>query len=159
MKKEWLYAIVAMTGSILGGLAGGKLSAAASATTPAQTAAPVVQVSKTIAAQEILLVDAKGNTRGALRLDKNGDPSFALYDHNAKLRADVQISDEEGAGLKFFGPTGTPRILLTINIDGIPALRLLDAQAHPRALFGVDPDGEPALDFYTQEGRLLRELP
>jgi hypothetical protein len=151
-KREWLYAVLALTGGVLGGFASGKLSS-----TPAATVAQFPQ--GTIAAQDILLVDAKGNTRGALRLNKDGDPGLSLYDHQGKPRAALQISNDEGLGFELFDATGTLRISLSISADQIPALRLFDSQRHPRALLGVDPEGEPALDFYSREAKLLRELP
>ncbi len=147
MKREWLYAALALAGGMLGGFASGKLSSTAAATV-AQTP------QRTIAAQDILLVDAKGNTRGAFRLNKDGDPGLALYDHDGKLRTTLQMSNDDGLGFKL-----SQRISLTINADAIPALRLFDSQGHPRALLGVDPDGEAALDFYSQQAKLLRELP
>jgi hypothetical protein len=150
-KRERLYAVVALAGGILGGLAGGRLSATAAAGT---TRVPP----RTIAAQQILLVDAKGDTRGALSLNKDGDAGLSLYDHHGKTRIALQISSDE-SGVKVFDPAGVLRISLTLNVDQIPTLRLFDAQHRPRALLGVDPDGEAALDFYSEEGKLLRELP
>ena len=151
MKRESLYVVVALVGGILGGLAGGRLGS--TATIAAQ--AP----QKTVAAQELLLVDAKGNTRGALRLNQDGEPNLALYAHDGKLRAAFEITNEDGLAFRLADSSGTTRISLTINSDEIPALRLFDAQTRPRALMGVDPQGESALDFYSQQGKLLRELP
>jgi len=132
-KREWLYAVLALIGGVLGGLAGGRLSATAAAT--------VAQVpQRTMAAQEILLVDAKDNRRGALSLNKDGDPALSFYDHHGKLRIALQISDDEGLGFKLFDTSGTLRVSLIINPDQIPALRLFDSQRHPRALLGVDPE-------------------
>lgn len=152
IKREWLYGALALTGGVLGGLASGKLSATAGAT--------LAQVPpRTVAAQEIVLVDAKGRTRGALGLNKNGDPSLSIYDHHGTLRSALQISEAEGLGFKFFDTSGALRISLIINTDQIPAIRLFDSHNRPRALLGVDPEGEAALDFYSEEGKLLRELP
>jgi hypothetical protein len=150
MKRESLYVVVALAGGVFGGLAGGRLGS---------TASIAAQVQKTIAAQEILLVDGKGNTRGALRLNPEGEPNLAFYGHDGKLRAAFDITNEEGLAFRLTDSSGTTRISMTINSDEIPALRLFDARAHPRALIGVDPEGESALDFYSQQGKLLRELP
>ena len=151
MNNQWFYAVMVIAAGMTGGYIGNRL---ASPATASASEAPT----KIIAAQEILLVDAKGNIHGALRFNKDGEPGFALYDHNGKLRSDLEISDD-GWGIKFFDPSGAVRISMTVSAEGIPALRLFDAQAHPRTLLGVDPDGESALDFYTEQGRLLRELP
>lgn len=51
----------------------------------------------------------------------------------------------------------------TINLAERPwlvlAVALADGEAHPRMLLGVDSQGDPALDFYEHDGKLLRELP
>jgi hypothetical protein len=151
-RQEWWYALLALTAGVLGGVTSNKLISMAGA-----AVAPISQ--RTVAAQQILLVDAKGNTRGALNLSKDGDPGVSLYDRHGRLRTALEMSDADGLGLKLFDTTGALRLALTINIDQIPAVKLFDAQHHPRALMGVDPDGEAALDFYSQEGKLLRELP
>jgi len=151
-KREWAYAMVALLGGILGGLAGSRLSATA--------AAPVAQVSqRTVTAQEILLVDAKGNKRGTLALNKDGDPGLSLYDHEGRLRSAIQIGGDDGPGFLLFDTSGAPRISLNLNNNQIPVLRLFDSRHRPRALLGVDPEGEAAMVFYSQEGKLLRELP
>jgi hypothetical protein len=149
-KQEWFYALLALAGGIIGGLAGSKLTS---------TAGAAVVPQRTVAAQEILLIDAKGKTRGALSLNKEGNAGLSLYDHQGRLRTALDISDAEGLGFKLFDTTGTLRLSLIINPDKIPALRLFDSQRRPRALLGVDPEGEAALDFYSEEGKLLRELP
>jgi hypothetical protein len=152
MRREWLYGVLALIAGVFGGYASGKFSATARAA--------VVQLrQRTVAAQEIVLIDAKGQVRGTLGVNQNGDAGLSFYDHHGKRRTALEISDAEGLWFKLFDTTGALRLALTINSDQIPALRLFDSQRHPRVLLGVDPDGEAALDFYSQEGKLLRELP
>jgi hypothetical protein len=147
-----LYAVLMLIGGVLGGYAGSKLSSTAGAT--------ILQLSQRImTAQQIILVDAKGDTRGTLGVNKDGDAGLSLFDHQGKLRIALEMSDTEGPAFKLLDPTGTVRLSLIINNDRIPALRLFDSQHRPRVLLGVDPEGEAALDFYSEEGKLLRELP
>ena len=54
---------------------------------------------------------------------------------------------------------GKLRLSLGVSNDGIPTVRLMDSGSHSRELLGVDGEGEPALDFYAQDGTVLRELP
>ncbi len=151
-RHQWLYGLLALTGGVLGGFASGKLNSTAGAS--------IGQLQqRRLAAQEILLVDAKGHTRGALGLNKEGEPGIAIYDHQGTLRTALEISETDGLGLKLYDMTGALRISLLINNDQIPAIRLFDSRHRPRALLGVDPEGEAALDFYSEEGKLLRELP
>jgi hypothetical protein len=152
IRREWLYAVLVLTGGVLGGYAGGRISSTAGAT--------IVQPpQRTMTAQEIVLVDAKGEMRGTLEVNKEGDAGLSLFDHQGKLRTKLEISDTEGLAFKLFDPMGVVRLSLIINRDRIPALRLFDSQHRPRVLLGVDPEGEAALDFYSEEGKLLRELP
>ena len=69
-------------------------------------------------------------------IDNQGAPSVRLYDTSNKLR-----------------------ISLEVGTDGIPTVRLTDNGGHSRALLGVDAEGEAGLDFYAQDGKVLRELP
>ena len=152
IRREWLYAVLVLMGGVLGGYASGKFSSAAGAT--------IGQLpQRTMTAQEIILVDAKGDMRGTLGVNKDGDAGLSLFDHQGKLRTALEISDTEGLAFKLFDVTGAVRLSLIINPDRIPALRLFDSQRRPRVLLGVDPEGEAALDFYSGEGKLLRELP
>jgi len=152
MKRQWLYAVVALAGGVLGGFIGGKLSSLAAA-----SIRPTAD--KIVTAQQLLLVDAKGNTRGELRLNQKGDPGLSLYDHSGKLRANLEVATDADWGFKFFNGSGTVRLAITITPDGITALRLFDSHGHPRALLGIDAEGEPGMDFYSEQGKLLRELP
>ena len=151
-RRQWLYAVLVLTGGVLGGYASGKISSTAGAT--------IVQLpQRTMTAQEIVLVDAKGDMRGTLGVNKDGNAGLSLFDHHGKLRTALEISDTEGLAFKLFDPTGAVRLSLIVNNDRVPALRLFDSQQRPRVLLGVDPEGEAALDFYSEEGKLLRELP
>lgn len=151
-RRESLYALLVLIGGVIGGYASGKVGSTAGAS--------VEQLpQRTLAAQEIRLVDAKGNMRGMLGVNKDGDPRISLFDSHGKLRTALEISDAQGLAFDLLDPTGTVRLSLIINIDRIPALRLFDSQHRPRVLLGVDPEGEAALDFYSEEGKLLRELP
>jgi hypothetical protein len=151
-RREWFCAVLALIGGIVGGFASGRVNLTAATT--------LAQVSPhTINAQDIMLVDARGKVRAELNLNRDGDPGLSLFDHRGKLRTVLEISDVDGLGFKLFDTDGALRASLIINVDHIPALRLFDSRHHPRVLLGVDPEGEPALDFYAQDGKLLRELP
>jgi hypothetical protein len=141
-----------LTGGVLGGYASGKISSTAGA-------GAVQLPRRAMTAQELVLVDAKGATRGTFGVNKDGDAGLSLFDHQGRLRTALEISDTEGLAFKLFDPTGAVRLSLIINRDRIPALRLFDSQDRPRVLLGVDPEGEAALDFYSEDGKLLRELP
>ncbi|MGH7934646.1 MAG: hypothetical protein ACREQN_16005 [Candidatus Binataceae bacterium] len=159
-RKEWLYAMLALIGGLAGGALGnrywGPLSAVAAPT--AAKSARASHAPKSMTAQEFALVDNSGKTRALLHLNAAGAPVLDLFDTNGKLRAGLGIAND-GVGLRLTDPQGATRVLLAVSGDGVAALRLYDAQGRPRALLGVDNEGEPALDFYADNGKLLRELP
>jgi hypothetical protein len=152
MRKEWLYATLALIAGLAGGFLGSKLNGASAAV--AAEAKP-----KNLAAESIRLVDVSGKTHAALHLNKDGEPSFEIYDHTGKLRAGLAIDSEQELALRLYDVKGSARVGMSVSPDGVPALRLFDAEARPRTLLGVDHDGEPALDFYASNGKLMRELP
>lgn len=162
MKKEWSYAALALTAGLIGGMIGGRWSngaaVAAEPAKPIETAKRAEAPAKLVAAQRIELVDANGRTEAAL-YDRSGGPSFDLYDHTGKERVGIFIGEDQSLGLRLYDAKGVERVAMMINSDGIPTLRVFDASATLRTLLGVDNEGEPALDFYSREGRILRELP
>jgi hypothetical protein len=163
---EWLYLAVALVGGMIGGAAANRLTVAApalAAQVPATAnsipAGAGAVTAKSIAAQEITLVDAKGQTRAALQLNNDGLPVFRMYDAAGKNRIGVGFANNGLIGVDLADAKGTERILLSVNSDGLTAVRLFDGAARPRMLLGIDAEGEPALQFYDDDGKVMRELP
>jgi hypothetical protein len=152
MKREWLYVMLALIAGTMGGIVGSRLNGIGAAV--AAEAAP-----RSIAAQEILLIDPNGKTRAALRMTKAGEPSLELLDHAGQTRLALDIGADENPGIRFYDLKRMLRIEVGVNADNVPTLRLFDNQSRPRALIGVDADGEAGEDFYSSNGRILRELP
>jgi hypothetical protein len=149
---QWLYVLVALVGGLIGGALANRLAAAmpaVAADTPA----------KSLAAQEILLVDARGKPHASLHLSDEGLPVFQMYDNAGKNRLGIGFAKDGTVGLDLADQKGTKRVLLSVSDEGIPALRLYDDSARPRTLLGVDSQGYSAMDFYEHDGKLLRELP
>ena len=162
MRKEWWYASLALAAGLIGGIIGGRwnngAAAAAEPTRAISAAKPVAAPARLVAAQRIELVDAKGKTEAAI-YTKDGGPSFDLYDHTGRQRVGIFVGGDQSLGLRLYDGKGVERVAMTINSDGIPTLRIFDSRSTLRTLLGVDNEGEPALDFYSREGRILRELP
>lgn len=145
---QWLYVLVALVGGLIGGALANRLAVAmpaVAADTPA----------KSLAAQEILLVDARGKPHASLHLSDDGLPVFQMYDKAGKNRLGLGFAKDGTVGLDL----ADQRVLLSVSDEGIPALRLYDDTARPRTLLGVDSQGYSAMDFYEHDGKLLRELP
>ncbi len=149
---KWTFLMVALLGGIAGGAIGSRWLAPRPAI--ASDTAP-----KSLAAQEILLVDAHGRTHAALRLDSDFEPVLQMYGHSGKSRVALGFGKERNLGLLFTDDAGVTRVIIGVTNDDVPAVRLFDQHGRQRALFGVDSGGESALDFYDGNGRLLRELP
>lgn len=149
---KWTYLMVALIGGIAGGAIGGRWLAPRPAI--AADTAP-----KSLAAQEIVLVDAQGHPHAELRLNQNFEPVMQMYDHAGKPRAAIGFGKDQDVGLLFSDDTGATRLIMGVSGDNIPAVRLFDEHGRQRALIGVDSQGEAALDFYDSNGKLLRELP
>ena len=149
--KSWLYLIVALAGGIIGGAMANRLAAiaAVAADSPA----------KSLAAQQFVLVDARGKPHASFRLNEDGLPILQSYDLAGKTRIGIGFAKDGTVGLDLADQKGTERILLSVSDDGIPALRIYDDAAKLRMLLGVDSQGNSAMDFYEQDGKLLRELP
>jgi len=152
MKREWLYAMLALGAGIAGGMLGSRLNEAVAA-------AAVETAPKSLAAHEILLIGPNGRPRAALRMTKSGEPSLEFFDHAGQARIALDIGSDENPGMRIYDLKRAMRIEVAVNADNVPTLRLFDAQSRPRALLGVDADGEAGMNFYSNSGRILRELP
>ncbi len=132
--KSWLYVLVALAGGLIGGALANRLAAAIPAVAADSPA-------KSLAAQEILLVDAKGKPHASLHLNNDGLPVFQMYDAAGKTRIGIGFAKEGAIGLEFADKKGAERMLVSVNDDGIPALRVYDDTGGPRMLVGVDIQG------------------
>jgi hypothetical protein len=150
--RQWLYVLVALVGGMVGGAMANRLAAAF----PARAADSPV---KSLAARQILLVDARGKTHASLHLNDEGMPVLQMYDLAGKNRIGIGFAKDGTVGMDLGDQKGIQRVLLGVGDDGVPTLRLYDDSARPRILLGVDRQANSALDFYEHDGKLLRELP
>ncbi len=158
-RNKWHYFAVALVGGMIGGALAGRLAVAIPAIAAANPAGASESPAKSIAAQEIVLVDTKGKPHALLQLNGASLPIFRIYDNAGKNRLGIGFGQDGLVGLDMADQKGTERILLSVNSDGLTALRLFDDAARLRMLLGIDSEGEPAIDFYDHDGKLMRELP
>lgn len=149
---QWLYVLAALFGGIAGGALANRLASAI----PARAADSPV---RSLAAQQILLVDARGKTHASLHLNDEGMPVLQMYDLAGRNRIGLGFARDGTVGMDLGDRKGIQRVLLGVGDDGVPTLRLYDDSARPRILLGVDRQANSALDFYEHDGKLLRELP
>src|SRR5665213_3822365 len=151
-RKEWLFLVVALVGGMIGGAFASRFAL------PTRSFASDTPV-KSIAAQEILLVDAKGKTHASLHLNPDGFPVLNMFDGADKNPLRIGFGKGGIVGMDLADPKGTQRVLLSVGGDGVPALRFFDDLGRLRLLTGIDGQGDPSLEFYDHDGKLMRELP
>ncbi len=158
-KTQWLYGLLVFAGGLAGGAVSGGLWHPSSAAADAPKGALAAQVQRVVTANEFVLDDAAGKPRARITVGKDGETIFAMYDRDQHLRAEMLVSSQGVPQLQLYDTANKLRIALDISTDGVPTVRLMDRDNVPRALFGVDGDGEPGLNFYSKDGKLMRELP
>jgi hypothetical protein len=166
MKKTlWLYGVLVFAGGLIGGaLTSGVCRSRTVAAAPAvmsnetkiETPAPPRRI---VTASEFVVLDAAGRPRARIDVSKDGQAGFAMYDRDNNPRARIVVDNQGVPSVRLYDTSNKLRLSLEVSTDGIPTVRLMDNGNHARALLGVDAEGEAGLNFYAQDGRLLRELP
>lgn len=172
MKKTlWLYGVLVFAGGLIGGaLSNGACHSRIVAATPAvisgdmktdtksasDTRAPQQRI---VTASEFVVLDAAGKPRARIDVNGEGQAAFAMYDRDNHPRARIVVNNQGVPSVRLYDTSNKLRLSLEVSTDGIPTVRLMDNGNHARALLGVDAEGEAGLNFYAQDGRLLRELP
>jgi hypothetical protein len=170
-KTLWLYGVLVFAGGLIGGaLTNGVCRSRIGAAAPAvirretksgnesKTDSPA-PAQRIVTASEFLVVDAAGRPRARIDVNGDGQAGFAIYDRDNNPRARIVVDDQGAPSVRLYDGSNKLRLSLQVSTDGIPTVRLMDNGNHDRALLGVDADGEAGLNFYAQDGRLLRELP
>jgi hypothetical protein len=176
MKKTlWIYGVLVFVGGLIGGALtneacrsrsvsatpasiggdanlGGKNAIEANATTPAPP-------QRIVTASEFVVLDAAGKPRAKIDVNGDGQAGFAIYDRDNNPRARIVVDNLGVPSVRLYDTSNKLRLSLEVSTDGIPTVRLMDSGNHARALLGVDAEGEAGLNFYAEDGRLLRELP
>lgn len=165
MKKTlWLYGVLVFVGGLIGGaLTSGvcrsRTVTAAPAVTSSDTKTGASTPRRIVTASEFVVLDPAGKPRAKIDVNGDGQAGFAMYDGDNHPRAQIVVDNQGAPSVRLYDTSNKLRISLEVGTDGIPTVRLMDNGSHPRELLGVDAEGEGGLDFYAQDGRVLRELP
>jgi len=152
----------------LGGLTGGALTDAVCRLRPGSAvarssaagtngAAPAGR--RVLAASELVLTGADGKQRVKMGVNDDGRAELAIYDREHHPRAAVIVDTYGSPSVRLYDIYNKLRLSLEISTDGIPTVRLMDTSERAREVLGVDAEGEAGINFYAQDGRVLRELP
>jgi hypothetical protein len=169
MKKTlWLYGVLVFAGGLIGGaLTNGVCRSRTVAAAPAVRGTDAEGDTKTetsaprriVTASEFVVLDAAGKPRAKIDVNDDGQAGFAMFDRDNHPRAQIVVDDQGAPSVRLYDTSNKLRLSLEVSSDGIPTVRLMDSGSHARELLGVDAEGEGGLDFYAQDGKVLRELP
>ncbi|MGA8058464.1 MAG: hypothetical protein WB999_09480 [Candidatus Binataceae bacterium] len=159
-KTLWLYAVLVFAGGLFGGaLTSGVCRSRTVAAAPAVIKSDRSVPRRIVTASEFVLLDAAGKPRAKIDVNDDGQAGFAMYDRDNHPRAQIVVDNYGAPSVRLYDTTNKLRLSLEISTDGVPTVRLLDTSDRARGVFGVDAEGEAGLNFYAQDGRVLRELP
>jgi hypothetical protein len=102
-----------------------------------------------IRAQQIVLVDEKGNPRCILNMGKDG-PGLTLSDNNGEMRSILSVDANESR-LSLYDKKGDPRAVLSVDDNGV-GLALYDESGNPRAGLFQGKNG-PQLTLFDRKGK------
>ena len=114
---------------------------------------------RVVTASEFVLTGADGKQRVKMDVNDDGRAEFAMYDRDNHPRAQVVVDTYGSPSVRLYDVYNKLRLALEIGTDGIPTVRLMDTRERAREVLGVDAEGEAGINFYAQDGRVLRELP
>jgi len=161
MKKTlWLYGVLVFAGGLIGGaLTSGICRSRTVVAAPPVTKSDTSAQRRIVSASEFVLLDSTGKPRAKIDVNDDGQAGFAMYDRDNHPRAQIVVDNYGAPSVRLYDTTDKLRLSLEISTDGVPTVRLMDTSDRARAVLGVDAEGEAGLNFYAQDGRVLRELP
>ena len=108
-------------------------------------------------AEELVLRDTDGVTRGRLGIDEDGRVQFSLSDRDGRARMRLTVLGDGSPGLTITDADTRPRAVLGYLPDGTTSLVFADAEGISRAVVGLGPDGSTHALFADRTG-LIRTL-
>src|SRR5258705_10603802 len=104
-----LYAVLTLTGAIIGGAAMTQLAA---------SVAMAEGHARTISAEQFVLVDSVGSRRAVMKVASDGTTHLAMFDGSGRNRADFRVTRAGQSALGFYDQKGSPRVLLGEALGG-----------------------------------------
>ncbi len=105
----------------------------------------------TLVARSFAIVDAKGNHRGGMGLDKNDNPILLMRDVDGSNRAYLILTDK-GPFLGFDDKNGKTRMFLRLENENIPTIGFLDDRGAPQFVLSLRQNQDPGLVLYDSSG-------
>jgi len=173
-RQNWLYAMLALTGGIIGGTIAAEL---------APTVAMAARQMHTVRAQKFELVDNQGNQRGVMEVTSRGTADLSLMDGSGRDRGEFRVSKDGSAQVAFYDQDGNRRVAVGAAGTGRNGVGIYSANGRQiaslsvaedsnesnltlydpmtgraRVGLGVTTSGAPALVLFDDKGRDRLEL-
>jgi hypothetical protein len=163
-KTLLLYGALIFIGGLIGGALTGAVYrlrpvAAATRSGGAGVNGQASASGRVVTASQFVLTDPDGKPRLRMDVNQDGLAEFAMYDRDNHPRTQVVVDNYGAPSIRLYDTYNKLRISLDVGTDGIPTVRLMDTSDRAREVLGVDAEGEAGINFYAQDGRVLRELP
>ena len=105
-----------------------------------------------VSAQQFVLRDNDGTTRGAWGLGEDGAVRLVLNDREGRQRVRLSLLRDGSAGLSFADSADRKLAVFGLLPDYTTNLALTDPAGIPRAVLGVSPNGSSNLVFADRSG-------
>jgi len=116
-------------------------------------------VGRTVEAEQFVLKDASGKTRGTMATRADGTPRLEFLEEDGKPRVVLAVWPNGSASLGLSEKERMGGAMLATLPDGSTMLRLYDKNATPRAVLITAADGSSALSFLDKDGKVLWKVP
>ena len=110
------------------------------------------EVASTLEARAIVLRDALGVERGALRVGVDGQVTLSLRDEGAQPRLRLSVLEDGSPGVSLLDSDGDARAILGFLPDGTTTLVFADAGSIARSVLALTPDGASRIVFSDHLG-------
>jgi hypothetical protein len=115
--------------------------------------------SRTVEAEQFVLKDASGKTRGTMATRADGTPRLEFLEEDGKPRVVLAVWPNGSASLGLSEKERMGGAMLATLPDGSTMLRLYDKNATPRAVLITAADGSSTLSFLDKDGKVLWKVP
>ncbi len=138
-RRNWLYAMLALTGGFIGGTLASELS---------PTAAMAAWRSRTVKAQEFVLLDKAGTQRGVMEVTERGTADLGLMDGSGHNRAEFRVAKDGGAAVAFYDQNAARRVVVGETPTGRNGIAIYASGGRQLATLSVSDNDESSLTLY-----------
>lgn len=137
-KNHRLYAVLTFTGAVIGGAAMTQLAA---------TVASAEGHTRTVSAEQFVLLDSVGSKRAVMKVATDGTTHLAMFDGYGRNRADFRVTRAGASALGFY-EKGTPRVLVGEALGGRDGIAIYATGGRQIATLSVAEDNQASLTLY-----------